>query len=144
MIPFLLLLRDNMKMNPIRFLALSLMALTITSTASGQVRGTKKTTSRPTATTAGSPTRVSSHGRLIRWVSFSFSQSSLLAHVVAHSRVCFFFLFDVKTPLRHPRLCHLPSRVLLVLPVPPNLTISTQMSLLENHALGVARGNIVR
>jgi hypothetical protein len=40
-----------MKMNPTRFLALSLMALTMTPTASGQVRGTKKTTVRPTATT---------------------------------------------------------------------------------------------
>jgi hypothetical protein len=111
----------NMKMNPTRFLALSLMALTMTPTESGRVR----------------PTRVSSFGRLIRRV----PTSSHLAHVVAHSHICFFFLFAVKTPLRHPRL---PSCVLWALPVPPNLTISTKMSLLENHALTFALWSIVR
>ena len=114
----------NMKMNPTRFLALSLMALTMTPTASGRVR----------------PTRVSSFGRLIRRV----PTSSHLTHVVAHSHICFFFLFAVKTPLRHPRLRQLPSCVLWALPVPPNLTICTQMSLLENHALRFARWSIVR
>ena len=137
----------NMKMNPTRFLALSLMALTMTPTASGRVSGTKKPTVRPTATSAGAsatvtkaPTRVSSFGRMIRRV----PTSSHLAHVVANSHVCFFFLFDVKTPLRHPRLRQLPSCVLWALPVPPNLTISTQMSLLENHALRFALRSIVR
>ena len=134
----------NMKMNPTRFLALSLMALTMTPTASGRVSGTKKPTVRPTATSAGAsatvtkaPTRVSSFGRLIRRV----PTSSHLTHVVAHSHICFFFLFAVKTPVRHPRL---PSCVLWALPVPPNLTISTKMSLLENHALTFALWSIVR
>ena len=92
------------------------------------------------ATVTIAPTRVSSFGRLIRRI----PTSSHLAHVVANSHVCFFFLFDVKTPLRHPRLRQLPSCVLWALPVPPNLTISTQMSLLENHALRFALRSIVR
>ena len=109
-----------MKMNPTRFLALSLMALTIMPTAFDKVRGTKKNTIRPTGTgmTAGasatvmkSPTRVSLFGRLIRQV----PTSSHLAHVMAHSCVCFFFLFAVKTPLRHTWLRQLPSCVLWAL-----------------------------
>ena len=101
-------------MNPTRFLALSVMALTMTPTASGRdrVRRTKKPTVRPTATTAGAsatvtkaPTRVSSFGRLIRRV----PTSSHLAHVVAHSHVCFFFLFAVrntfKAPTARPTAC---------------------------------------
>ncbi len=98
------LLGYNMKMNPIRFLALSLMALTTTPTASAGRGGTKKPTCSPTAkpsvsaaATTQSPTRVSAFSWLICQTPFAFAPSSLLVLVVAHLHVCFFFLFVVKT-----------------------------------------------
>ena len=88
----------NMKMNPTRFLALSLMALTTTPTTSAMrmMRGGKKIDPQniltpPTAAPTAAPTASNVSRVPFRFFAITILLPSSLTHFTDHSRIWFFY-----------------------------------------------------